>query len=143
MARYAYAMYPNLSVFHHASCKYPLCANRASLTSLPGDVTRITIESPGVRWEPGQHVFLTCHSIAPLQCHPSRFHPCPAIAKWSFSYAQRREPLSGTPIMHPRMVVFWDLARQHHSLPSRSAPCSLMVLMGCTDRSGNLTVSSC
>lgn len=84
VARYAYATYANLSIFHRASSKHPLWANRASFTSLPGNVTRITIESPGIQWEPGQHVFLTCHSIAPLQCHPFTISSLPCDNKMEF-----------------------------------------------------------
>lgn len=36
---------------------------------LPANVTRITIENPGIHWKPGPHVFLACHSIVPLQSH--------------------------------------------------------------------------
>jgi predicted ferric reductase len=71
VARYAWATYANLSIFHRSrDSKHPIWANQASFTPLPGNVTRITIENPVVRWQPGQHVFLTCHSIAPLQSHP-------------------------------------------------------------------------
>ncbi|OJK02091.1 hypothetical protein ASPACDRAFT_114742 [Aspergillus aculeatus ATCC 16872] len=71
VARYIWATYINLSIFHRSkSPSHALWANRATFTPLPGNVTRVTIENPGVSWKPGQHVFLTCHSIAPLQSHP-------------------------------------------------------------------------
>ncbi|PYH45324.1 ferric reductase family protein [Aspergillus saccharolyticus JOP 1030-1] len=71
VARYIWATYNNLSIFHRSkSPRHALWANRATFTPLPGNVTRVTVENPGVRWKPGQHVFLTCHSIAPLQSHP-------------------------------------------------------------------------
>ncbi|KAL2844983.1 metalloreductase [Aspergillus pseudoustus] len=69
VARYAWATYINLSIFHH-SRSHALWANRASFTPLPGNVTRVTIENPGTKWTPGQHILLTCHTIAPLQSHP-------------------------------------------------------------------------
>lgn len=84
VARYAWATYANLSIFHRSSSKHPLWANRASFTPLPGNVTRITIENPGVRWSPGQHVFLTCHSIVPLQCHPFTISSLPSDGKMEF-----------------------------------------------------------
>lgn len=64
--------WPFFTVQTPASCKqqHPLWANRASFTRLPGNVIRITIENPGIRWKPGQHMFLACHSIVPLQSHP-------------------------------------------------------------------------
>ena len=86
VARYAWATYANLSIFHRStsSTKHALWANRASFTPLPGNVTRITIDRPGIRWEPGQHVFLTCHSIVPLQSHPFTIASIPADNKMEF-----------------------------------------------------------
>ncbi|PWY90461.1 metalloreductase [Aspergillus sclerotioniger CBS 115572] len=71
VARYLWATYANLSIFHRSkNPTHALWANRATFTPLPGNVTLIAIENPGIRWKPGQHVFLTCHSIVPLQSHP-------------------------------------------------------------------------
>ena len=42
----------------------------AILEPLPGSVTKITISNPPIHWTPGQHVFLSCHGIMPLQSHP-------------------------------------------------------------------------
>ncbi|KAL3473503.1 FAD-binding domain-containing protein [Aspergillus californicus] len=67
--RYAWATYINLSIFYRPS-SHTLWANRATFTSLPGKVTRVTIENPGTGWTAGQHIFLTCNAIAPLQSHP-------------------------------------------------------------------------
>ncbi|KAL2838236.1 FAD-binding domain-containing protein [Aspergillus pseudodeflectus] len=69
VVRYAWATYINLSVFHRSGTQ-ALWANRASFTPLPGNVTRVTIKNPGTKWTPGQHLFLTCHTVAPLQSHP-------------------------------------------------------------------------
>ncbi|RDW72580.1 ferric reductase family protein [Aspergillus mulundensis] len=66
--RYVWGAYVNLGVFHPAS--RALWKHQASFTSLPGDVTRVTIRDPGLRWAQGQHMFLTCHAIVPLQSHP-------------------------------------------------------------------------
>lgn len=85
VARYAWATYANLSIFHRSlNPKHPIWANRASFTPLPGNVTRITIENPGISWKPGQHVFLTCHSIVPLQCHPFTIVSLPGDNKMEF-----------------------------------------------------------
>ncbi|KAL4898752.1 metalloreductase [Aspergillus ambiguus] len=83
VARYLWATYANLSLFH-SSARHPLWANHASFTPLPGNVTRITIENPGVRWKPGQHVFLTCHSVVPLQSHPFTIASIPDDNKMEF-----------------------------------------------------------
>ncbi|RHZ49536.1 ferric reductase family protein [Aspergillus thermomutatus] len=85
VARYAWATYANLSIFHASKPnQHSLWANLATLTPLPGNVTRITIENPGVRWKPGQHVFLTCHSIVPLQSHPFTIASIPDDGKMEF-----------------------------------------------------------
>ncbi|KAF9884477.1 hypothetical protein FE257_001738 [Aspergillus nanangensis] len=84
VARYAWATYTNLSLFHPKTKSHTLWANRASFTPLPGNITRITIENPGVRWKPGQHVFLTCHSVVPLQSHPFTISSIPEDNKMEF-----------------------------------------------------------
>ncbi|EXJ86405.1 hypothetical protein A1O3_03356 [Capronia epimyces CBS 606.96] len=69
--RFGVSLVANLSIFHR---RIPgrswLWAHKATLTPLAGDVTRITIDQPVLRWSPGQHVFLSCHTVAPLQSHP-------------------------------------------------------------------------
>ncbi|KAL2820075.1 FAD-binding domain-containing protein [Aspergillus granulosus] len=82
-ARYAWATYINLSIFHPSGSQ-ALWANRASFTPLPGDVTRITIKNPGTNWTPGQHMFLICHTIAPLQSHPFTIASLPEDQKLEF-----------------------------------------------------------
>ncbi|GFF24431.1 ferric reductase transmembrane component 3 [Aspergillus udagawae] len=85
VARYAWATYANLSIFHASkSARCSLWANVATFTPLPGNVTRIKVENPGVRWKPGQHVFLTCHSIVPLQSHPFTIASIPDDGKMEF-----------------------------------------------------------
>jgi NAD(P)H-flavin reductase len=44
----------------------------------------VTIENPGIGWQPGQHVFLTCHSIVPLQCHPFTIASIPEDNRMEF-----------------------------------------------------------
>ncbi|EAW08820.1 ferric reductase family protein [Aspergillus clavatus NRRL 1] len=85
VARYAWATYANLSIFHPSKPKqHSLWANRATFTPLPGNVTRVTIENPGVGWKAGQHVFLTCHSVVPLQSHPFTIASIPEDNKMEF-----------------------------------------------------------
>ncbi|KAB8218384.1 ferric reductase NAD binding domain-containing protein [Aspergillus novoparasiticus] len=112
VARYAWATYANLSIFHRSTSntKHALWANRASFTPLPGNVTRITIDNPGIRWEPGQHVFLTCHSIVPLQSHPFTIASIPADNKMEFLV---RSEKGGT------RRFFHYASKHHHVLGSR------------------------
>ncbi|KAJ5092507.1 hypothetical protein NUU61_007377 [Penicillium alfredii] len=84
-ARYAWGAYANLSIFHSTSTpRHSLWTHSASFTPLPGNVTRVTIDKPGVSWQPGQHVFLTCHSIVPLQSHPFTIASLPEDNKIEF-----------------------------------------------------------
>ncbi|OKL62212.1 hypothetical protein UA08_02883 [Talaromyces atroroseus] len=77
--------FANLSIVHFWSNQQrPLFANKATFTPLPGNVTRITIPNPLINWNPGQHVFLGCHSIAPLQSHPFTIMSIPSDNKLEF-----------------------------------------------------------
>lgn len=84
IARYAWGAYANLAIFHRKNEKGALWAQSATFHSLPGNVTRVTIKNPGIKWQPGQHVFLTCHTIAPLQCHPFTIASIPEDNKMEF-----------------------------------------------------------
>ena len=42
----------------------------AELQALPGEITVLTIRSIGFRWKAGQHVFLCCPTLGPLESHP-------------------------------------------------------------------------
>ncbi|KAJ5143563.1 Riboflavin synthase-like beta-barrel [Penicillium bovifimosum] len=84
VARYAWSAYANLSIFHRNEERKGLWAHEATFTALPGNVTRVTVDNPGVGWKPGQHVFLTCHSIVPLQCHPFTIASIPEDKKMEF-----------------------------------------------------------
>lgn len=59
-------------------------APKATFESLSGDTTRITIASPRFKWKAGQHVFLSCHGLAPLQAHPFTIASLPADGKLEF-----------------------------------------------------------
>ncbi|KAI9733391.1 MAG: hypothetical protein M1834_003475 [Cirrosporium novae-zelandiae] len=62
----------------------PTWGCKASLTPLCNDTTRITVLDPPIGWKPGQHVFLSCHSILPLQSHPFTIASIPADGKMEF-----------------------------------------------------------
>ena len=42
----------------------------AELRDLAGETTMVTISKVGFSWKPGQHIFLSCPAIAPLESHP-------------------------------------------------------------------------
>ncbi|KAJ5194360.1 Riboflavin synthase-like beta-barrel [Penicillium cf. griseofulvum] len=84
LARYAWGAYANLAIFHRNNRTNALWQHSATFTPLPGNVTCVTIENPSIRWEPGQHVFLTCHTVAPLQCHPFTIASIPEDNKMKF-----------------------------------------------------------
>lgn len=81
-------LYLNLSFFHPKQRKEgkmsPFWACKADFTPLPHDTTRITIHSPPTSWKPGQHVFLSCHSMLPLQSHPFTIASLPEDGKMEF-----------------------------------------------------------
>ncbi|OJJ04836.1 hypothetical protein ASPVEDRAFT_44373 [Aspergillus versicolor CBS 583.65] len=85
LVRYVWAAFINLSVFHKTAGTWRgLWTHHASFTPLSGNVARVTIQNPGARWKPGQHMFLTCHSIAPLQSHPFTIASIPEDGKIEF-----------------------------------------------------------
>ncbi|KAJ5824890.1 Riboflavin synthase-like beta-barrel [Penicillium robsamsonii] len=84
VARYTWGAYANLAIFHRKTKANALWAHSATFTPLPGNVTCVTIENPGIGWQPGQHVFLTCHSVVPLQCHPFTIASIPEDSKMKF-----------------------------------------------------------
>ncbi|KAJ5298271.1 uncharacterized protein N7443_006391 [Penicillium atrosanguineum] len=84
VARYAWGAYSNLSMFHRKASKSALWTHSATFTALPGNVTRVTVKNPGIHWQPGQHVFLTCHSVVPLQSHPFTIASIPEDNKMEF-----------------------------------------------------------
>lgn len=56
----------------------------ATFEPLAGNTTRITILEPPMNWTPGQHVFLTCHTLAPFQAHPFTIASIPSDRKLEF-----------------------------------------------------------
>lgn len=84
VVRYTWGAYINIGIFHWKASRFSLFANHATLTPFPGNVTRVTISNPGIGWKPGQHVFLTCHRLAPLQSHPFTISSLPEDRKMEF-----------------------------------------------------------
>ncbi|KAF1812674.1 hypothetical protein P152DRAFT_466528 [Eremomyces bilateralis CBS 781.70] len=88
VARILRVLYLNLSIFHpkqrRSGAMNSAWACRAELTPLAPDHTRLTIRNPPMSWRPGQHVYLSCHSIAPLQSHPFSIASLPSDGKMDF-----------------------------------------------------------
>lgn len=107
-------LYANLAVFHPRQRKAGqmsgFWACKAEFTPLPHDTTRITIQNPPISWSPGQHVFLSCHSIVPLQSHPFTVASIPADGVMEFLVKAER---GGT------RRLFRHAAKQH-GLPTTS-----------------------
>lgn len=81
-------VYANVSLFHPAQRKdgqtEGIWACKAEFTALPHDTTRIVIRNPSVSWSPGQHAYLSCQSIAPLQNHPFTISSIPEDGMMEF-----------------------------------------------------------
>ncbi|KAF3047999.1 hypothetical protein E8E12_005606 [Didymella heteroderae] len=77
-------LYANISLFHPSAKKEGFLACKADFTPLPHDTTRITIRNPPISWTPGQHVFLSCQGVAPLQNHPFTIASIPEDGKMEF-----------------------------------------------------------
>ncbi|OOQ85175.1 metalloreductase [Penicillium brasilianum] len=86
VVRYVWGAYANLAVFHrNKSGKGSRVWNHsATFTPMPGNITRVTVDNPGIHWQAGQHVFLTCHTIVPLQSHPFTIASLPDDGKLEF-----------------------------------------------------------
>ncbi|KAI5267151.1 hypothetical protein E4T47_08090 [Aureobasidium subglaciale] len=88
VVRAFFYLYNNLSILHPAQRKDgtmgKLWALKAELTALPNNTTRVTINNPPISWRPGQHVFLSAHSLAPMQAHPFTISSLPSDGKMEF-----------------------------------------------------------
>lgn len=82
VVRAVYLVYSNLSFLHKNSTGLLAC--RATFEPLDESHTRITIANPPVEWKAGQHVFLTCHPLAPLTSHPFTIASLPEDGKMEF-----------------------------------------------------------
>lgn len=80
--RAAYLFYLNLSVLHRNSSGVLSC--KATFEPLDESHTRITISNPPLSWKAGQHLFLSCHPIAPLSSHPFTIASLPEDGKLEF-----------------------------------------------------------
>lgn len=77
-------LFINISILNRRTRGSGYVFSTASFESLSGSTTRITIENPPISWKAGQHVFLTCHAIAPFQAHPFTIASIPEDGKLEF-----------------------------------------------------------
>ena len=90
IVRFCRVLYCNISIFHPRGKRSDsLWASKATLEPLSGGFTRLTINKPPISWKPGQHVFLSCHSIVPLQSHPFTISSLPGDEKMQFLIKSR------------------------------------------------------
>lgn len=82
--RAARFLYANISFFHPSVKRDGVLGCKAEFVPLAHDTTRITIKKPPISWSPGQHVFLSCQGIAPLQNHPFTIASIPEDGKMEF-----------------------------------------------------------
>ncbi|KAH3908836.1 hypothetical protein HBH56_172760 [Parastagonospora nodorum] len=83
-------LYANISLFHPKQRGQGLLACKAEFTPLPHNTTRVVIENPPISWTPGQHVFLSCHSVVPLQSHPFTVASIPEDGVMEFLIKSKR-----------------------------------------------------
>ncbi len=102
----------NFSFLHKGRREF--WANQATLTPLPGNVTKISIENPVITWKPGQHMFVSCHSVVPLQSHPFTALTLPSDGKLEFLVQAQR---GGT-----KRFLRW--ASKYQPLPGSEIPAS-------------------
>jgi predicted ferric reductase len=112
--RAARALYANVSLFHpkqrNAGQMKSLWACKAEFTPLAHNTTRVVIQDPPISWTPGQHVFLSCHSVVPLQSHPFTVASIPEDGVMEFLIKSEN---GGT-------KRFFSHAEKSHALPEAS-----------------------
>jgi predicted ferric reductase len=116
--RAAFILYTNISFFHPKQRRegsMKLWACKAEFAPLPHNTTRITLLNPPMTWQPGQHVFVSCHSVVPLQSHPFTISSIPEDGKMEFFIKAEK---GGT-------KRFFKHAEKRHSLPTSSEPAQM------------------
>lgn len=82
LVRLALVLYNNLGIFHGTPHQALAC--KATFYPLPDRATKVSIANPPFKWSPGQHAFLSCHSIIPLQSHPFTITSLPSDSSLEF-----------------------------------------------------------
>lgn len=107
LVRTLYVMYNNLSLFHPNARRNGILACKATFQPLGSEATRIIINKPPIKWKAGQHVYLACHSISPLQSHPFSIASLPEDGRMEFLIKSKK----GT------TKRFFAHAEKHQNLP--------------------------
>lgn len=107
ICRFLSVVYINLSIFHRKNNQSRFWASQATFEPIGSDMTRIIIRNPPLRWVPGQHVMLSCHSVAPLQSHPFTIASIPQDGRMEFLVQSKS---GGT-------KLFFKHAEKHCGLP--------------------------
>lgn len=86
--RLCYLFYNNFSFLHPSQRKDGsmgrLWALKAEFKAVSNNTTKVTINNPPISWSPGQHVFLSCQALAPMQAHPFTIASLPTDGKMEF-----------------------------------------------------------
>ncbi|KAI9768955.1 MAG: hypothetical protein M1840_004551 [Geoglossum simile] len=94
LLRLAVVLFNNFSLFHPRRRRDGKCSGvwacKAEFVPLSHNTTRVIIANPPINWEAGQHVFLSCHSIVPLQSHPFTIFSLPEDGKMEFLIKAKR-----------------------------------------------------
>lgn len=74
VVRTLYLVFNSFSIFHRKQKPETSTSStftcRALFHPLSDKATRITVHNPPFSWKPGQHAFVSCHSLVPFQSHP-------------------------------------------------------------------------
>lgn len=77
-------LYTNILLYHPTAKRERFWASKATFEPLDLETTRIMISKPPISWTAGQHVLLSCHTIAPLQSHPFTIASIPSDGRMEF-----------------------------------------------------------
>lgn len=77
-------LYTNTLILHPHAKRERFWASKATFEPLDAETTRVVISKPPVSWKAGQHVLLSCHTIAPLQSHPFTIASVPSDGRMEF-----------------------------------------------------------
>ena len=89
VVRTVFVLWANLSLFHPRLRRDGAFTCETELMPAGGGMSRFIIKNPPITWQPGQHVFLQCHGIAPLQSHPFTVASIPEDGKMEFLVRSR------------------------------------------------------
>lgn len=122
VVRTLYLVFNSFSVFHRktqpGTSKSSAFACRALFHPLSDKATRITVQNPPFSWKPGQHAFVSCHSLVPFQSHPFTITSLPSDGYIEFVV---RAQTGGTSRFHAHAC---DL------LPPRTDQCQTVFIDG-------------